>query len=79
MMNVAREHLMFTIWYLKEKDLIRQDQNSDFVISSLGADYVEERLPSHSSLYKLLKASETGLQHGAEPSPFPAEPLEPID
>ena len=61
MMNIAREHLMFTIWYLKEKDLIRQDQNSDFVISYLGADHVEERLPSHKILYKLLKAAESGV------------------
>lgn len=61
MMACPREHLMFTIWYLKEKELIRQDQSSDFVICCLGADYVEERLPRHEVLYKLLKASEAGV------------------
>lgn len=61
MMNIAREHLMFTVWYLKEKEFIRQDQNSDFVISSAGADFVEERLPSHKVLYRLLKAAESGM------------------
>lgn len=80
MMNVAREHLMFSIWYLKEKELIRQDQNSDFVISSLGADYVEERLPSHSALYRLLKAAEAGVSRDWNPadpdSPRPAVPPE---
>jgi curved DNA-binding protein CbpA len=71
MMNTAREHLMFTLWYLKEKDLIRQDQSSDFVITSIGADYVEERLPKHHVLYRLLKAAESGVSrdYSATPSP----------
>lgn len=59
-MTLAREHLLFTLWYLKEKDLIRMEQGSDYVISSSGADYVEERLPSHQVLYKLLKDAEKG-------------------
>lgn len=59
-MTLAREHLLFTLWYLKEKDLVRMDQNSDFVITFGGADYVEERLPTHEVLYKLLKDAERG-------------------
>lgn len=66
MMSIPREHLMFTIWYLKEKDLIRSDQNSDLVISFQGADFVEQRLPSHDVLYKLLKAAESGTSLGWE-------------
>lgn len=71
MMNTAREHLMFTLWYLKEKDLIRQDQSSDFVITSIGADYVEERLPDHHVLYRLLKAAEFGTSRDYSVTPSP--------
>ncbi len=66
MMTFPREHLLFTVWYLKEKDLIKMDENSDFVITSHGADYVEERLPSHEVFYKLLKAAESGTSRVAE-------------
>ncbi len=72
MMAFPREHLLFTMWYLKEKDLIKQDENSDFVITSQGADYVEERLPSHKTLYKLLKAAEVGASREVQNSPWPA-------
>lgn len=59
-MSFAREHLMFTLWYLKEKEHVRQDEQSNFVITSEGVDYVETNLSSHKVLYKLLKAAETG-------------------
>lgn len=74
MMTFPREHLLFTIWYLKEKELIRQDEKSDFVITSFGADYVEERLPSHGTLYKLLKAAEVGTAHTVHQAPWPEDP-----
>ena len=60
MMSMPREHLMFTMWYLKEHGYIRQDEASDLVITGPGVDYVESHLPSHQSLYKLLKAAEFG-------------------
>ena len=60
MMSFAREHLMFTMWYLKERNCVRQDENSDYVITGDGVDYVESHLPSHRLLYKLLKAAESG-------------------
>lgn len=59
-MTFPREHLLFTLWYLKEKDLVRQDGSSDFVITSAGVDWVEEHLPKNRILYHLLKAAETG-------------------
>lgn len=59
-MTFPREHLLFTLWYLKEKDLVRQDGSSDFVITSDGVDWVEEHLPKNRILYHLLKAAETG-------------------
>jgi curved DNA-binding protein len=60
MMSMPREHLMFTVWYLKDKAYVRQDERSDFVITADGCDYVEKNLPTHKILYKLLKAAETG-------------------
>ena len=59
-MSCAREHLMFTLWYLKEQNCVRQDENSDYVITGTGVDYVETHLPSNRSLYRLLNAAETG-------------------
>jgi curved DNA-binding protein CbpA len=60
MMSLPREHLMFTMWYLKERECVRQDEASDYVITGTGVDYVEGHLPSHQMLYKLLKAAEIG-------------------
>lgn len=60
MMSFPREHLMFTMWYLRERNCIRQDENSDYVITGDGVDYVESHLPSNKLLYKLLKAGESG-------------------
>lgn len=59
MMSFPREHLMFTMWYLKDRDFIRQDDKSDYVITGVGVDYVETHLPDHKVLYKLLKAPES--------------------
>ena len=59
-MSCPREHLMFAIWYLKEHELVKQDESSSFVISGLGVDYVEKHLPSHHSLNKLLRSAELG-------------------
>ncbi len=60
MMSVPREHLMFTMWYLREHNYVRQDDASDFVITGEGVDYVESHLPSNKLLYRLLKAAESG-------------------
>jgi hypothetical protein len=60
LMSSPREHLIFTLWYLKEKEQVKQDDNSNFVITGAGIDYVEAHLPSHAVLYKLLKSAETG-------------------
>jgi curved DNA-binding protein len=59
-MAIPREVLMFTVWYLKEKGYVRQDDKSDFVITAEGCDYVESNLNTHQALYKLLKAGESG-------------------
>ena len=72
-MSFPREHLLFTLWYLKEKGLLQQNQDSDFLISSAGVDYVEEHLPSHEVLYRLLKAPESGTAQTSECAPIAPE------
>jgi curved DNA-binding protein CbpA len=57
-MAIPREYLEFTIWYLKEKELVRRDEStSELLISSKGIDFVEQNLPGSRIVYKLLKAA----------------------
>jgi curved DNA-binding protein CbpA len=72
MMSFPREHLMFTIWYLKEHNYVRQDDASDYLITGDGVDYVETNLPTNRILYKLLKASESGATRAGARDTTPA-------
>ena len=55
-MALPREYLEFTIWYLKEKELVRRDENtSEILITATGVDFVEENLPANRIVRKLLK------------------------
>ena len=54
LMATPREHLVFTTWYLREKNLVRLDDRSSLLISAEGVDYVEKNLAAHGTLYKLL-------------------------
>jgi len=55
-MALPREYLEFTIWYLKEKELVRRDEStSEILISAKGIDFAEQNLPSSRIVYKLLK------------------------
>lgn len=65
LMSFPREHLLFTFWFLKEKGYIRTEQHGDFTITVHGAEYVEDNLPSHRVLYKLLRAGDSA-QRGTE-------------
>ena len=56
LMNLPREHLMFTIWFLKEKKCISFTDNSDYVITGEGTEYIESHQPKQESLVKLLSA-----------------------
>ena len=74
-MSFPREHLLFTMWYLKERNLLEMDQASDYVITGNGVDYVEANLPSNKILYKLLGAAEGGstrTSSKAEPASEPS-------
>jgi curved DNA-binding protein len=60
MMVSAREHLLFTVWYLKDKGYIRQTEDSSYAITGAGVDHVEQGLPRNRLLYRLLKEAEDG-------------------
>ncbi|MGH9661133.1 MAG: DnaJ domain-containing protein [Bryobacteraceae bacterium] len=70
LMFVPREHLIFTVWYLKQKRYIAQDDRSSLLITADGIDYLEENLPSHKTIHKLLKAAEVGQSHSSGPKAF---------
>ena len=40
-MGFPREYLDFTMWYLRSKKYIKQEDNAEFALTSLGVDYVE--------------------------------------
>ena len=67
LMSIPREHLVFTLWYLKEKGLLRQGEESDFLISAAGVDYVEANLATNRTLHRLLKAAEMGTARAVAP------------
>lgn len=65
-MALPREYLEFTIWYLKEKELARRDEeNSEILITARGIDFVEENIPANRIVRKLLKS---GGEEAAGPS-----------
>ncbi len=58
LMRIPREHLVFTIWFLKEKHLVRAESGAELEITAEGAEFVEASLPSNRLLRKLLRAPE---------------------
>src|SRR6266568_3761699 len=59
-MFIPREHLQFTIWYLKAKRQIIQDDRSSLMITAEGIDFMEANLPEHKTMYKMLEAADLG-------------------
>ncbi len=58
-MSVPREHLEFTIWYLRERQLARRDEaTSEVAITAEGVDFVETNRPSNRIVHKLLRSGE---------------------
>jgi curved DNA-binding protein CbpA len=64
MMSIPREHLQFTIWYLKAKRQISQDDRSSLMITADGIDFMEANLPEHKTMYKMLEAADLGERYG---------------
>jgi curved DNA-binding protein CbpA len=59
LMAFPREHLLFTLWYLKEKGLVRVAQNSDYEITAAGLDYVESGVKANGIFLHLLEPPKT--------------------
>jgi hypothetical protein len=56
LMTIPREHLVFTVWYLKEKQLLRPGEHAEYEITANGVEFVETSLPSNRLLQGLLLA-----------------------
>jgi curved DNA-binding protein CbpA len=53
-MGFPREYLDFTTWYLRSKKYITREDNSDFALTALGVDFVEENYTKSPILHQLL-------------------------
>ena len=60
LMFIPREHLSFTIWYLKSKRFVIQDDRSSLMITADGIDFMEANLPEHKTMFKMLEAADLG-------------------
>ena len=54
LMSYPREYLEFTLWYLRQKQLIERDETSRFMLTATGVDYVEEHTPVDTGLQRLI-------------------------
>jgi curved DNA-binding protein CbpA len=60
-MAIPREHLEFTIWYLRDKELAERDSNtSEITITSKGVDWVESNTRENKIVHKLLRDAQSG-------------------
>jgi hypothetical protein len=58
-MNFPREYLHFTTWYLRSKGYVTVEDNSDFILTASGVDFVEEHSGTNPLLQRLLLSSGT--------------------
>jgi hypothetical protein len=56
LMTIPREHLLFTVWFLKQKLLLTSQGGAEFEITAEGVEFVESALPSSRLLQRLLRA-----------------------
>jgi len=62
LMAIPREHIEFTVWFLKEKKFIRVADHGEYQITAEGVEFAEASLPAQSALRKLI-----GAGHGEAP------------
>ena len=78
-MGFPREYLDFTIWYLRSKKYIKQEDNAELALTPAGVDFVEENYAKLPLLRKLLGApsasSRPGGDREAEPDRAVALPI----
>jgi curved DNA-binding protein len=78
LMAIPREYLEFTLWYLKEKKYVEVSQGADFYLTASGVDFVEERIPAHTMMQKLLQnpVGMRATESAAPPAWDAAQPLQ---
>jgi hypothetical protein len=54
-MGIPREHLEFTLWYLRQKRYVEMSDGADCSLTVDGVDFVEEHAPAQTILTKLLQ------------------------
>jgi hypothetical protein len=69
-MSFPREHLSFTLWYLKAKGYVTVGDDTEHVLTALGVDFVEQNCGHSKLLRALLTSGSSGAMHG-EFSPPP--------
>jgi curved DNA-binding protein len=67
---IPREHLVFTIWYLKSKRYIQQDDRSSLMITADGIDFLEANLPRHQTVHKMIEAADMGATRASDMKVF---------
>ena len=72
LMAIPREHLMFTVWFLREKRYLQMGSNSDYQITADGVEFVESQAPSNRILHKLLRAAGEETERGTAAAESPA-------
>jgi hypothetical protein len=65
MMAIPREHLTFTVWFLREKNYLRVGGSSDYQITADGVEFLERHVPSNRTVHRLLAAAETDIRSTA--------------
>ena len=54
LMSFPREHLQFTLWYLRSKGYVTVEDNSDYGVTPSGVDYLEEQSTRNHLIRNLL-------------------------
>jgi len=68
LMSIPREHLEFTTWYLKQKNLVHRGDSGELAITAEGVDFVESKVPENRVLYKLITGGLAGVGEETRPS-----------
>ena len=71
-MGVPREYLDFTIWYLKSKKYLKQEDNAALAVTAVGVDYIESNYSNVPLLPRLLNPGTYGARASAGDAPAEA-------
>jgi curved DNA-binding protein CbpA len=57
LLNISPDDLTFTLWYLKQRGLVRSDDKSSLHITVEGMEFLEKNLPSLDAVLPFLKSA----------------------